>query len=691
MRQHLYITAAEAQSGKSVVTLGLMERLAARGTRLGYFRPVVRSPQDDLLHLLRDKMQLGDRASYGMLYNDVKKSIAAGAYQNVLKSLLQAFRNLQDHCDQVVCTGTDFTGVPSALEFDFNADVANNLGCLVIPVVNGLHRTRVEILEAYTAMHASLRDRSCDIFISFINRVDPRHCDNLQQHFAPFLDGDDPVFVLAEERLLIQPTLRDVMQGLPAKLLYGDEQSLNRAIAHITIAAMALPAFLTHIEAGALVITPGDRADIILACMAANPSSAYPPIAGVLLTGAAPISAVDSLIRGLDKPPFAVLAVDDDTLTTSMGMQRIHARLSVHDHHKMAVALKLTDTAPLMDILDKRLAVESSRRVTPLMFEHTIVQRAKADKKHMVLPEGTDLRILKAAEILLARDVVTITLLGNVQLIREKILQAGLNLPDIAIIDPVNSPRHESYAQSYHDLRKHKGITLEMARDIITDVSFFGTMMVYRGEADGMVSGAAHTTQHTIRPAFQFIKARPGADIVSSVFFMCLPDRVLVYGDCAINPDPNADQLADIALAAADTAAMFGITPLVAMLSYSSGSSGQGTSVDKVREATNKARQRRPELCIEGPIQYDAAVDPGVAQSKMPDSTVAGRASVFIFPDLNTGNNTYKAVQRSAGAVAVGPVLQGLNKPVNDLSRGCTVADIVNTVAITAIQAQQHH
>ena len=322
------------------------------------------------------------------------------------------------------------------------------------------------------------------------------------------------------------------------------------------------------------------------------------------------------------------------------------------------------------------------------MFEHELIARAKSDRRHVVLPEGTDERILRASEILLRRNVVDLTLLGNEQEIRSLASSLGLNLDRAATLDPATSDDQEEFAQTYYGLRQHKGITQDYAHDVMRDVSYFGTMMVYKGIADGMVSGAAHTTAHTIRPSFEFIRTQAGVSIVSSVFFMCLADRVLVYGDCAVNPDPTAAQLADIAISSAETASMFGVEPRVAMLSYSTGESGTGEDVEKVRQATQLARQRAPNLILDGPIQYDAAVDASVARAKMPGSEVAGRATVFIFPDLNTGNNTYKAVQRSAGAVAVGPVLQGLRKPVNDLSRGCTVPDIVNTVAITAVQAQ---
>jgi phosphate acetyltransferase len=366
----------------------------------------------------------------------------------------------------------------------------------------------------------------------------------------------------------------------------------------------------------------------------------------------------------------------------------VRAALTSHNDRKIATALGLFFFYFNISELEDRIAVVRSRRVTPIMFEYELIERAKSSRRHIVLPEGHEERILRAGEMLLRRQVVDITLLGNRAEIQQKISSLGLNLEGSNIIDPMQSDLTGEYAETYYEMRKHKGISVKMARDTMTDASYFGTMMVYKGAADGMVSGSIHYTGDTIRPALQIIRTRPGVSIVSSVFLMCLSDRVLAYGDCAVNPDPTAEQLADIAISSAETAKIYGIEPRVAMCSYSTGESGKGQDVDKVREATRLARERRPDLKIEGPIQYDAAVDAGVAKTKLPDSEVAGHATVFIFPDLNTGNNLYKAVQRSANAVAIGPVLQGLNKPVNDLSRGCTIPDIVNTVAITAIQAQ---
>jgi phosphate acetyltransferase len=362
--------------------------------------------------------------------------------------------------------------------------------------------------------------------------------------------------------------------------------------------------------------------------------------------------------------------------------------LRADNERKLAAALGLFESSVDTAELGRRIALARPERVTPLMFEYDLIERARADRRHIVLPEGDDDRILRAAELLLRRGVCRLTILGAPEGVRERAASLGVDLQDADVVDPVASPLRVEYAGRYFELRKHRGMTEERALDILGDPNYFGTMMVHEGLADGMVSGAAHTTGDTIRPAFEIIRAREGTSVVSSVFFMCLPDRVLVYGDCAVNPQPDPQQLADIAISSAETAAQFGVTPRIAMLSYSTGTSGSGPDVDAVREATETVRERRPDLSVEGPIQYDAAVDASVAALKLPGSEVAGQATVLVFPDLDTGNVAYKAVQRSSGAVAIGPVLQGLRKPVNDLSRGCTVTDIVNTVAITGIQAQ---
>jgi phosphate acetyltransferase len=695
LAENLYITGVEAESGKSIVALAMMEMLSGRVHRIGFFRPLIHTDtqSDPLIHLMctRYRLETARDLMYGCTTETARRLVSADRYGDLLKLILERFHALREQCDQVLCAGTNFTGVAASVEYDFNIDVANNLGCLTLPVVRGLGRSTQEILDTTLTLHKSFLEHHSEILATVVNRVASDRIDEVRDRLARRPAGSTPVYVLPDVASLAKPAIGDIARALAAEVIYGDTDSLNREVCHYKVAAMELPDFLDHIEEGSLIITPGDRSDIIIGSLLTHPSSAYPQISGLLLSGNQPPAVqVRRLIEGLGKPPVAVLGVATDTFTTALNVNAVPAVLAPENERRIATALGTVETSIDLQGLEQRLAVMHPAGITPLMFEHDLITRARAVRRHIVLPEGNDERILRAAEILTLRGVVDITLLGNRQEVQGMIVLLGLQIPDAAIVDPLDSEWRARYAETYYALRRHKGISRAMAFDAMADVSYFGTMMVHHGQADGMVSGAAHTTQHTIRPAFEIIRARPGSSLVSSVFLMCLDDRVLVYGDCAVNPNPNAAQLADIAVDAAATARMFGIEPRIAMLSYSTGDSGKGEAVDTVREATRIARQRLPELRIEGPIQYDAAVDASVARTKLPESAVAGNASVFIFPDLNTGNNTYKAVQRSANAVAIGPILQGLNKPVNDLSRGCTVTDIVNTVAITAIQGQSY-
>lgn len=441
---------------------------------------------------------------------------------------------------------------------------------------------------------------------------------------------------------------------------------------------------------GSVAITPGDRLDILMGALQANSSRNFPSISGMVLTGGYdPPKEVFKLLDGLPHV-FPVLSVEDYTFQTSVNAGNISSSITFESERKINLALELFDKYVDQEALNERVISTQAAGMTPKMFIYYLQKLASKDRKRIVLPEGNDERILKAVEILQKKDVVDMIVLGHKEEIKNLAKSLGLviDFEKTPIIDPTHTDKSEAYAQTLYELRKAKGVSLEMAVDLMHDVSYFGTMMVHKGEADGMVSGAAHTTQHTIRPALQFIKTKPGYNVVSSVFFMLLEDRVVAYGDCAVNPNPTSEELAEIAIASAETAARFGIEPKVALLSYSSGESGKGAEVDKVRNATKIFKKKAPNFKVEGPIQYDAAVDASVGKKKLPNSEVAGQASVLVFPDLNTGNNTYKAVQRETGAIAIGPVLQGLNKPVNDLSRGCLVEDIVNTVIITAIQAQ---
>jgi phosphate acetyltransferase len=671
-----------------------MEMLSRRIRRVGYFRPVVPSANepDNNTRLIKSRynLDLAYEEMFAYTHEHARDMVADGQAEALLKSILEKYKQLESKCKFVLCEGTDFTGVGSAFEFDFNADIAKNLGCPILALINGRGKTVDETVDAMQVAWESFEEKGSTILATIINRVAEGRMAPVKERLKRMGLESEPIYLLPEEPILGKPTVGEIARNLDAQILQGDPKGLNREVDGFKIAAMNLPNFLEYITDGDLVITPGDRADVILGSLATTVSDSYPKIAGLLLTGGlTPEEPVRRLIAGFKRyAPVPLIKVNTDTYTTAMNAAAVRPALTPENDRKIAAALGVFEAHVDTNALEARIEVVRSRQVTPIMFEYELIERAKVNRRHIVLPEGEEERILRAAEILLRRGVVDITLLGSPQEIKNKIGTLGLHLDSVEIVDPLESDRRTDFAQTFYELRKHKGISEKMAGDTVTDPNYFGTLMVHKDLADGMVSGAIHTTAETILPALRIIGAQPGFSVVSSVFLMCLPDRVLVYGDCAVNPDPNAEQLAEIAMSSAGTAAMYGIEPRIAMCSYSTGESGKGADVDKVRQATAIVKERRPDLKIEGPIQYDAAVDAGVARTKMPESEVAGRATVFIFPDLNTGNNLYKAVQRSANAVAIGPILQGLKKPVNDLSRGCTIPDIVNTVAITAIQAQ---
>ncbi len=693
MVKNLYITGVEPNSGKSLIVLGMMELLSKRIPRLGFFRPMIHGGEkpDNDIELIRSRYHLDFpyEFCYALTHEETDALVAEGQFEELLKRIIEKYKILEESCDFIVCEGTDYIDIISAFEFNLNAQIANHLGAPILLVVNGRLKTAKEVVNNVKSEREAYIEQGCTMIATMVNRIEGEKFQAVTEQLNQIGSYSDPVFVLPEAETLGKPTVAEVITALQGRLIHGRGEQLKQEVLSFKVAAMQVANFLDHVREGGLVIVPGDRADIILACLATAFSENYPKISGIILSGGLEIApSVLRLIQGFKKWKVPIFSVETDTYNTATQVNQVYAKITPDNERKIASALGIFENYVDIPKMEKQISVSPSPRITPLMFEYELVAKAKRQRQHIVLPEGTEERILKASEILLRRGVVDLTLLGKTTEIREKIASLGLKLEGVNIVNPLKSEWWEDYAQTYFELRKHKGITQDYARDVMHDASYFGTMMVYKGMADGMVSGAVHTTGHTIRPALEFIRTQPGCSIVSSVFFMGLEDRVLVYGDCAVNPNPNPQQLADIAISSALTAQQFGVEPLVAMLSYSTGESGQGEDVDKVREATLIARKLRPDLKIEGPIQYDAAVDEDVAKTKLPGSEVAGHATVFIFPDLNTGNNTYKAVQRSADAVAIGPVLQGLNKPVNDLSRGCTITDIVNTVAITAIQAQ---
>ena len=699
MSNNLYITATEARSGKSAVILGVMEMLLRKIDRVGFFRPIINvdpglnDPDHDIVLVSSHfNLKIPYDQMYGFTGTEAGNLVSSGRQTEMIEGIIFKYNQLSNSCNFMLCEGTDFVSSSAAFEFDINAEISKNLSCPVLLVTNAYQKSTDDTVRSVEVALESLSRKKCHTIATIINRTDPKDGEAIIRLLKDKdLTREQLLYAIPDEPSLGKPTVGEVAKLLGAEVLYGEEQ-LNRHVHNFTVAAMQLHNFLTRIEYGSLIITPGDRADVIVACLAVVSSASEQKISGIVLTGGLkPEKPIWELIKGFPRM-VPILSVKENTFPTATNVSRIHAVISPDDERKITLALAVFEKSVDIEQLEEKLITTRTSIVTPKMFEYELLQRARADKQHIVLPEGGEERILRAVEILLRREVADITLLGNEELIRGKIGQLGLRMDLVDIIDPLKSELLDQYVRTYFDLRKHKGIPEEYARDIMKDANYFATMMVYKGHADGMVSGAVHSTAETIRPALQIIRTKPGFSIVSSVFFMCMEDRVLVYGDCAVNLDPNARQLAEIAISSAQTAKTFGIEPVVAMLSYSTGESGKGAGVDKVREATRiakeKARKSFPGLKIEGPIQYDTAVDSSVAKTKLSESEVAGKATTFIFPDLNTGNNTYKAVQRSAGAVAIGPVLQGLRHPVNDLSRGCTVQDIVSMVAITAIQAQ---
>ena len=695
MSKAIYIVTTEPNSGKSIVSLGLMQLLLGKTAKVGYFRPII----DDVANGKIDNhidtvlsyfnVDMKPEEAYAYTRSQVVQLKNQDKDDEIVGHIIHKYKTIENRFDFVLVEGTDFSGEGAIIEWDINVLIAKNLGIPAVILASGKGKTLDELLGNLYMAYDSFMEKGVEVLLIIANKVQPENLDIVSNGLKEKLPNNVLVGTIPTNSILGSPTVKEIAQELDAKILFGEDY-MNNQVAGFSVGAMQLRNYITHLKEDSLVITPGDRADIILGALQANISTNYPKLSGIVLTGGLlPEESITKLIEGLSDI-IPILSVAGGTFSVTNRIGTIRPRIYADNKEKIVTSIQEFEKHIPTKELAERLITFKAKGITPRMFQYNLLQKAKSTKKHIVLPEGLDERILLATKKLIDADAVSITLLGNKEQIKAKIMELDIDLDidSITIIDPTTSDQFIEYAATLFELRKHKNVNLAMAKDLMEDVSYYGTMMVYKGHADGMVSGAVHTTQHTIRPALQFIKTRPDVSIVSSIFFMCLPNRVTVFGDCAINPNPTAEQLSEIAISSAATSAAFGIEPKIAMLSYSSGASGVGEDVDRVRKATEIIKEKRPDLKVEGPIQYDAAVDAKVGLSKLPDSEVAGQASVFIFPDLNTGNNTYKAVQRETGALAIGPMLQGLNKPVNDLSRGCTVDDIFNTVIITAIQAQ---
>ncbi|WP_025736957.1 phosphate acetyltransferase [Mycobacterium genavense] len=681
----IYIAAPEPETGKSTIALGLLNRLTATAAKVGVFRPITRldgEERDYILELLLTRTTAGlpYEQCVGVTYQDLHADTDAA-----IASIVDAYHAMAQSCDAVVTVGSDYTDVTTPAELSVNARIAVNLGAPVLLAVRAKNRTPDQVAAVVEVCLAELAVQRAHTAAVVANRCDPAEVGAVAEALHMFTP---PGYVLPDEPLLLAPTVAELQTAVHGTLVSGDVELVRREAMGVLVAGMTADHVLERLRDGMAVITPGDRSDVVLAVASAHAAEGFPALCCLILNGGFDLHpSISALVSGL-RLRLPIIATTLGTYDTASLVAAARGRLTADSHRKIDTAVELVNSH--MDVADliAQLAIPIPTITTPQMFTHRLMRQARADRRHIVLPEGNDDRILQAAGRVLKRGIAHLTILGDEGQIRLRSAELGVDLHEATIIDPHNEELCDQFAKQYAELRKAKGITVEQAHEIMHDVSYFGTMLVYNRMVDGMVSGAVHTTAHTVRPAFEIIRTVPDVSTVSSIFLMCLPDRVLAYGDCAIVPDPTPEQLADIAISSARTAAQFGIEPKVAMLSYSTGDSGTGVDVDKVRKATELVRARDPQLLVEGPIQYDAAIDSSVAATKLRDSPVAGHATVLIFPDLNTGNNTYKAVQRSAGAIAIGPVLQGLRKPVNDLSRGALVEDIVNTIAITAIQAQ---
>ncbi len=695
MSKALYIATNEAQSGKSIIALGLMRMLLGKTKKVGYFRPIIHDyPEgvrdnhiDTILTYFELNMQYED--CFAVTSQEVIQKKTTGKVGEIIDKIINKYKSLEDRFDFVLVEGTDFMGEGVFVELDINVRIVKNLGIPAIIVGNGKDKNILDLVANLHLAYDSFHEKEVKVLALVANKVNEEDVEKIEEAIKKEIPEQVLVTAIPLITTLSNPTVKEIGDELNAEILFGKDY-IDNQVASFAVGAMQLRNFLKHLKENSLVITPGDRADIILSALQASISDNYPKVSGIILTGGlVPEDSILKLIEGL-KEVVPILSVEEGTFEIANKIGAIQSHIYANNTERIYTSLSTFEKYIDVDVLADRLITYTPEGMTPRMFQYNLVKRAQSIRKHIVLPESNDVRILKATARLIALDIVDITLLGKKSEIENltKKFDILLDFDKVSIVNPIESEKYDSYVETFYELRKHKNVNMDIAKDCMADVSYFGTMMVHKGDADGMVSGAVHTTQHTILPALQFIKTKPGVSVVSSVFFMCLEDRVSVFGDCAINPDPTAEQLAEIAISSAKSSLAFGIEPRIAMLSYSSGTSGVGQQVDKVRKATEIVKRLHPELKIEGPIQYDAAVDMEIGQSKLPNSEVAGQATVLIFPDLNTGNNTYKAVQRETGAVAIGPMLQGLNKPVNDLSRGCTIDDIFNTVIITAIQAQ---
>ena len=663
--------------GLTSVALGLVRALQHQGYRVGFVKPIGQDDpaNDHSVHFAREICAI--EAPDPMPLAQTDDRLAAGREPELLEDVVSLCMSITEGVDVLVVEGMH-TDAIHPFTPRLNAEIARGLKAEIILVASAKSGHTVAEIS-----HMALRMSKvgCHIAGAIINKAPAR----FDAEAARQALGDLTLWGVAPyHSALLAPRTLDVARHLNARVLVQGELATRRVLETV-IASRSAAEMIEHLTPGALVMSAGDRDDMMLATALA--ASKGVQLAGLVLTHG---SEIDRRIRELASHAFEsglpVLSVANDSFVTATHINTLPGAVPADDGARMNAVMDVVADHLWATVLNQSVRMPASIQMSPPAFRYRLIQQARAANQRIVLPEGDEPRTLRAAAICAEKKIARCVLLGNRAAIETAAAAQGVALPAaLEIIDPEQA--RERYVERLTELRRSKGLTPAQARDQLQDNVVLGTLMLAADEVDGLVSGAAHTTANTVRPALQLIKTEPGSSIVSSVFFMLMPDQVLVYGDCAINPDPSAAELAEIALQSAASARDFGIEPKVAMISYSTGSSGAGADVDKVREATALAKIKAPDLLIDGPLQYDAASVLEVGQQKAPDSKIAGRATVFVFPDLNTGNTTYKAVQRSANVVSLGPMLQGLRKPVNDLSRGALVDDIVFTIALTAIQA----
>ncbi len=697
MARAFYLVPSGEGVGLTSVALGLVRALDNRGIRVAFFKPIGQHGENDLgpersTYFVRHTSSLTPAAPIPLAEADRLR--AQGRSDELFERVLENYAASTPAADVVIVEGLVDTQESSG-ETELNRDLVRTLGAEVL-LVAAQRASTLEEVEARLAMTASRFGGFGPgrVVGSILNRVQTPPDERFSQ---PSISADlrhelarkaelNVIGTIPDNPELMACRTIDIARHLGAEVLVEGD-ILQRRVKHITLVARTVANAAEAMRAGTIIVTPGDRADVVL--LAAMAAANGIPVSGLVLTGPyeVPANILELCRPGLDTG-LTILRAGENSWSTATLLAQMSAEIPIDDLDRAQRVIEFVAEHVGADWLAKYSEVPREVRLSPAAFCHQLADKARKAAKRIVLPEGDEPRTVKAAAICAERGIAQCILLADPEAVRRVASAQEIVLPEsLRIVDPKSM--RANYVGPLVERRKHKGMTPALAEETLEDNVWLGTMMLELGEVDGLVSGAVHSTANTIRPALQIIKTRPGAKIVSSIFFMCLPEQVVVYGDCAVVPDPDAPTLADIAIQSADSAAAFGLRPKVAMISYSTGESGTGSDVDKVREATKIAQKSRPDLCLDGPLQYDAAAIPEVARSKAPKSPVAGQANVFVFPDLNTGNTTYKAVQRSAHVTSIGPMLQGMRRPVNDLSRGALVEDIVYTIALTAIQAVQ--